>query len=433
MPKKNNNILIVAVAVLVVLGLVWLFWYFSPKQRHTWYETYKLSDKEPYGEWVIGELLKSYHPGHEFRVSESEPVHEMIAPARLKGPSSYVLIGEALFLDSADVQTMLDFVSRGNDVFISSMELPHDLTVNLPDFQCYWRGYHFDDDTCAKMNFYHPGLKEHDPYGFTFHVQDEAVDYRWAYIDPDNLCGYNNTFTRLGYFSTRSDSEHINFVKVPHGAGNFYFHTDPLAFTNYFLVNRVPLDYASKVLSHLRPGDIYWDEYSKIPHSKNNSDPNNGDNDPGGRTESPLQFLLQQKSMRWAWFTLLFGVVFTFLIFRTKRRQRVIPLLEPNTNTSLEFVQTIGRLYFLQNNHRGLCKQMMRYFLAFIRNRYYLPTARVNDDLVIRIAQRSKVNAGVIREIFSQYDLLDKTAAEITDRELIAFHQSLEYFYKNCK
>ena len=137
--------------------------------------------------------------------------------------------------------------------------------------------------------------------------------------------------------------------------------------------------------------------------------------------------------MRWAWFTLLFGVVFMYLIFRTKRRQRVIPLLEPNSNTSLEFVQTIGRLYFLQNNHRGLCKQMMRHYLAFVRNKYSLSTLKINEELFSKIASRSKVNIETIRNIFNSFGLIDKTAAEINDKELINFHQSIDSFYKNCK
>src|ERR1043166_7534396 len=135
MQKKNSNMMIIIASVLV-LGLVWLFWYFSPAEKHKWYETYKVKDKEPYGVWVIGELLKSYPPGSDFHISEKESVHETLAPDKLKGPSSYVLIGEALYLDSADVETMMNFVSQGNDVFISSMELPKKLTVNLPEFQC---------------------------------------------------------------------------------------------------------------------------------------------------------------------------------------------------------------------------------------------------------------------------------------------------------
>ena len=426
--KKSSNTMIIVIAVLVVAALATLFWLLGPKQqKHNWYETYKIDDREPYGTYVIGSLLEKYHPQNKFTVNVNKPVSELLDMKNISSPASYVMIGENLFLDSADAQTMLKFVTGGNDVFISSLELPYTLTINLPDFQCYWKGYKYDTDTTAKMNFVHSSLKEIKPYQYTYWRRDEASAYYWAYFEPDYLCGYTNSLTRLGYFTTVTDSEHLNFVKIPYGKGNFYFHTSPLVFTNYFLLNERAIEYAGKSLSHLRPGDIIWDEYSRVPHYKGEK---------GGRGEhgdSPLQFLLQQKSMRWAWFTMLFGVVLMYLLFRTKRKQRIIPLLEPNTNTSLEFVQTIGRLYFLQNNHRGLFRQMMRYYLSFIRNKYYLSTAKVTDELITKIAQRSKVDKEIISGIFSQYNLADKTATEISDKELIAFHQSLEYFYKNCK
>jgi hypothetical protein len=429
---KNNKV-IIGICAALVAGLIWLFWVLNPKEKYNWYETYRIKDKDPYGTYVMGELLKHYYPGKKFILSD-RPVHETLALPASKERSSYVFVGEALYLDSADVQVMMRYVDQGNDVFIASLELPRELTLNFRDFQCYWRGYNFAMDSLVKLNFTHPALGQKDPYPYVYAFKGKNMPYRWAWLDTSYLCGSNNTIAQLGYYNTPYDSGRLNFICIPYGRGNFYFHTTPLAFTNYFLVKERSLDYAGKVMSHLKPGDIYWDEYSRIPHfSAGNNHDRDGANNPGGKADSPLQFLLQQRSMRWAWFTLLFGVVLTFLLFRTKRRQRIIPLLEANTNTSLEFVQTIGRLYFLQNNHRGLCKQMMRHFLAFIRNKYYFSTVRINEELMLKIAERSRVDINIIKDIFTRYNLMDKTSTEITDNELIAFHQSLENFYKNCK
>jgi hypothetical protein len=76
---------------------------------------------------------------------------------------------------------------------------------------------------------------------------------------------------------------------------------------------------------------------------------------------------------------------------------------------------------------------MMRHFLAFIRNKYYFSTVRINEELMLKIAERSRVDIGIIKDIFTRYHLIDKTATEITDNELIEFHQSLGNFYQNCK
>ena len=428
MKKSNNTIIWVIVSAVFLCGLVWVIWYLMPKDKFNWNESYRINDKEPYGGYVIGELLKKDQKKKDFNIIQKRSLHETLDTNKVSPDSKYIFIGGALYLDSADIQSMLSFVRSGHDAFISSEELPSDLTVNLKEFQCYWHGYTYRSDSIARMNFYHPDLVAKNSYPYSFIQKDEIISYSWAGFNTSNICENSYEFTKLGYFKTKYDSETVNFVCIPYGSGNFYFHTTPLVFTNYFLLNDRALDYAAKTFSHLKPGNIYWDEFSRNYHY--NGDDGNG----GGReSESPLQFLLEQKSMRWAWFTLLFGVVLMYLLFRTKRRQRVIPLLEPNTNTSLEFVQTIGRLYFLQNNHRGLCKQMMRHYLAFVRNKYSLSTLKINEELFSKIASRSKVNIETIRNIFNSFGLIDKTAAEINDKELINFHQSIDSFYKNCK
>src|ERR1051326_3625095 len=168
MQKRNNTPVWIISSLALLAGLVWLLWYFAPRDKYNWYESYHISDKEPYGGYVIGELLKNYHKGNEFNIMEKKPVHEVLDEKKLKGVSDYVFIGEALYLDSADVQTMLQFVNKGNDVFISSMEIPQNLTINLKEFQCYWKGYKFLYDTTANMNFYHPSFAVKKPYSYSF-------------------------------------------------------------------------------------------------------------------------------------------------------------------------------------------------------------------------------------------------------------------------
>ena len=74
-----------------------------------------------------------------------------------------------------------------------------------------------------------------------------------------------------------------DLIKVPFGKGNFYIHCNPIVFSNYFQVEKNNIEYTSKVLSYLEPGDIIWDENSKTTY---NSEFQNNEQ----QQEGPLKF-----------------------------------------------------------------------------------------------------------------------------------------------
>jgi hypothetical protein len=210
---------------------------------------------------------------------------------------------------------------------------------------------------------------------------------------------------------------------VPYGKGYFYFHTNPIAFTNLFLLEENKVEYTSKVLSYFKPGDIIWDQYS---FSFKPEDPNN-DN----QGEGPLKYILSQTSLRWAWYTILAGMG-VFLLFRTKRMQQSIPVMEPNENKSLEFVQTIGRMYFLRRQHHHLVIQKMKLFNHFIQERYQIPGLVHDQAFIEKLHMKSEIP---IKELESLYELAHALEAKkvVKDEELITLHNTLDHFYKHCK
>jgi hypothetical protein len=241
--------------------------------------------------------------------------------------------------------------------------------------------------------------------------------YDWQCIDGGYFCDSATPFIMLGYV----DSNYVNYMQLPYGNGSFLFHTSPMVFANCEMLSKESLEYAGKVFSYLNDGDIYWDEYSKKYERRSQAGP----------SQSPLKYILSQPSLRWAWYLLL-AATFLYIIFHAKRKQRAIPVLEPNINTSLEFVKTIGTLYYQQNNPKKICSHKMRLFLEFIRNRYYLQTNTMDEQLLQRISQKSALPLITIEKIFQKHKFIE-ACVSITEEDFIAFHQSLEYFYKNCK
>jgi len=430
----KNRIIIIASVVLTIGGLVWLFVYIYGVGGHKykWYEDYRMTNKEPYGCYIISEMLKTYYKGEKFEVMKKSFSETMKADSSVK-KKNYLFVGENIYLDSAGHADMLKFVAGGNDVFIASKYIPNELMYDLYDYRCgsYWQGYDYYEDSVAEMNFYHPQLKEKKEYTYIYRKKEKNYRYYWTTVNSDVFCDTISRFIPLAYLKTNDGINKVTFFKINYGKGHFYLHTIPLTFTNYFLLDDNKLEYAEKIFSHLGRGTIYWDEYSRIPHyDYKQNDPWNYDKTK--QADSPLQYILNNEGLKWSWYIML-ALVVVYLIFRTKRRQRVIPLLEPNTNTSLEFVQTIGRLYFVNNDHRKLCIQKMKQYLAFIRGRYFVPTNSLDDMLMQKISVKSEVRKEKVEMIFKQYQWLSSTGLEITEFELIKFHESIDYFYKNCK
>ncbi len=121
-----------------------------------------------------------------------------------------------------------------------------------------------------------------------------------------------------------------------------------------------------------------------------------------------------------------------YVLFTAKRRQRIVAVLEPNTNSSLEFLKTIGRLYFLQNDHKKLASKKMRLFLSFIRSRYHISTQTIDDKLLAAIARKSRVPLTHVEEIFKKYKAIEYLD-EVSDELLIEFHATIDRFHQTCK
>ena len=420
--SNKQTPIIIGVVVLILA----LLFYFSRGSggNYSWREHYKPDSKDPYGTYLVRNLLESYYPSQPFEV-----VKDSLGERLDSG--NFVYVGSDFWLDSTALDQLLRFVERGNRAFIACPYMPSSLLDSISLGQClptdgedssyiYENDFYFTD-TSANLNFQHPMLWDSNGYDYKYLVIRQPQSYQWTYLPDHIFCDSQTIFASLGLLN----NDQYNFAKATYGKGEFLLHTTPLAFTNLFLVEKRGLGYASKAFSHLKSGPIYWDERLYDPF---------GDYAGGGgmgNKESPLKYVLSQPALAWAWYILL-GMAVFYLIFRAKRRQRVIPVLEKNTNTSLEFIGTIGRLFFIQNNHRQLAAQKMRLFLIFVRERYHLPTKELNEQFAKGLAIRSDVPEEHIYKIVKLNQNIGNSGF-LSETTLVDFHRLLERFYRECR
>ncbi len=428
----KRSIIILAIISAVILSLL-IYINRLNRNVYNWSETYKTESKEPYGAFAFHEFLYDYFPNHG--LTDIYKLEENL-PEDPEEKSNYVLLGYGMHMDTARSEKLLKFVENGNNAFIIARYIPADfferfLYFNECDFD-YRKSYLETYDTIGTLSLIHPKLKTKTKYTYTYNHKSEGNS--WQYIDWANLCYEEPDFLELGYLNDGLP----NFVRVPHGEGYFYFHTTPYAFTNYQLLKKRNRKYASRVLAHLEEGPIYYDienNIQRIPERIEDAGQDNDDMFDGQKAafddKTPLEFILSHRSLAWAWY-LMIGLSVFYLFFRAKRKQRIIPVLEPNTNTSLEFVETIGMLYWQQNDHRQLALQQMKLFINHVNTRYNFSIKNVDDRLLNRLSVITEIPEKHLKSIFDSYKKI-KNSNAVSETEMIAFHQLIDYFYKNCK
>lgn len=432
--KTNKTFLTIGGIGLVVLLLFIAFG--ANRSKFDWKEDYKKESVNPYGLYIADELLSKQFSDWKFHEITDSLTGTLTNHLRQE-PANYVFVGGGMYLSDNDVNELLDFVETGNTALISSRSLPYQLATNFNlnwceevdnydyDYSYEWTDYDYFHDTIATLNFTHPKLESTSDYNYEFLFKKENRYRDWSYMDANFICE-----DEIAILGLANDSL-INFVRLPYGDGYFYLHSTPIAFTNINLLKKQQLEYFNKVFQHLPEGDIYLDYASHVPVdvARRNNDYLNQQQNKNLSTEHPMKYILSQPALRWAWYILLV-LALLYLVFRAKRQQRVIPILAQNENSSLEFIQTIGRLNFLKNNHKHIVVQQMKLWQSHVRERYHiLPKS---EEFVQKLSTKAKFPKERLEKILLIYRNIE-ASSYASEKVLIEFHRLLEDFYKHAK
>jgi hypothetical protein len=326
-----------------------------------WTPTFDETHKKPFGTFVIKSELKTFFPRATVENISETPFEKLYYSARYKD-ASYILINDYQELDTESIDELLNFAKDGNKVFISSSEFsPYlldtlDVYVDLIDYSLDF------SDTVHTFGFYNENLKSTYQFGLGFIY---TAFKQWEF----------STSQAIGYMYVDT-SEYVNYVRVNFGAGSFYLHTQPYAFTNYHMLKDNHNRYASEVFAFLDNETILWDCKQEDAYASN---------------RSSLRFVLSNKALAFAWRLGVVGLLL-FVIFTAKRKQRVVPVITPLTNTSEEFARTIGQLYLREGNPKDIITKKITYFLERLRTNYMIDTTLLDDEFKNKLHQKTGVD-----------------------------------------
>lgn len=400
---KNRLPYIIGALALVALILLLIG---APRESEPKFDeriSLRQKDKIPYGTYAAQQLLSSLFPQATISTDKAEP--GFWAELDLEDSNQLViLVAKSFNAESYELKRLAEFAQHGNYVFVIARDVSYTASEffainDASDF--FFAGGGQDSLSVSlepasfsgRNRFEYPG-KRYDSYFFSY---DSARTVK---------LGNNNH----GY---------PNFIAMQSGNGRLMLHLAPMAFTNYFILHKKNIEYFEKAMSLVPPtvSHVVWNEYYL---NKRSSQP---EPEPG-----ILSVLWGIPSFKWALLTAIFTLGL-YVLLEMRRRQRFIPVWSRPANDSLEFIRTMGRLYYEKGDHRNLAQKMAGHFMEHVRNRYKL-TGEPHDAFVQELSRRSGYAPQELQRIVTTIYLLRQDAL-IEKYDLIAFYQQLESFYQN--
>ncbi|MFN8283555.1 MAG: hypothetical protein U0U67_10095 [Chitinophagales bacterium] len=485
MNSQRNNI--IAGALLLILLIVAGYFLFA--SQTDWSYNLKKDKKTPYGISLIYELIKDKYAKKGF-IEIDKTVSESFRKLKKNKTYNYIFIEDIPYYDSTTIDTIWRFVENGNTAFIACESLNRLFIDSIlkKEYQLNTSNNYYDDyydeenyiiDTVAvtdsvavedttitntyendsilttatdsvsettafvvasfkkvsKFNFLNRQLKDKNGYFyFKKYKEDTLPAYFASFITLDDSdiikpIDQNNSLSFAGFIETDTMPA-LNFVILKHGKGQLIIMLSVLPFTNYFTRTKKGLEFVEKIIAHLPDQTTLYDNISMY-YNGDDYDIDDMFRGHNQSNDSPLYFILNHAPLRWAWYLLLIGIIL-YGIYRAKRRQKIIAIIEPKTNTSLGYAETIGQLYFHEEEHIEIAIEMRTQFLNFIRNKYYLKTNELDESFKKQLSVKSGIEIEKINDIFNQFHDVVKIKS-IHKQKLHHLNALLEYFYKTCK
>ncbi|RMG18904.1 MAG: DUF4350 domain-containing protein [Bacteroidetes bacterium] len=372
-------------------------------QKPDWEDSFSRNDKIPYGAFVLYESLEDLFPQSEIREVKKRVFNQLFYPRyhddELPASTAYLFINDRFDADGQDLDELYYFAEAGNYVWVAARYFPIEMEDTLGfSTKSNWG---MGDSTASR--FYNPLLQEVKGYHY-------EVGNMYDYFDIEDTLN-------ISVLACNSVGQ-PNLIRVPFGEGAFLLSSTPNMFTNVHLLHENNHEFVAAALSYVPANyTLWWDEYYKVRYQKELE-----------MARSSLQYIKSQESLWWAYRLIIWGILL-YVLFAVKRRQRVIPVVEPLPNSTLEFTETIGRLYFQSRDHKNIAEKQIKIFLANIRARYFLKTHSFTDEFMKKLAAKSGVPE---EEVIALCHYIDRIRGQqsVSEASLIALNEQIEAFYE---
>lgn len=346
--------------IFIIVMIIMALFEVNKTESTDWRKNFDINQKSPFGLFVFAKEINGLFKNKVKKIDQTpyDYYHQD------KKTEHNILIIENK-LDKQSWNKILNQVSNGSDAMLIVSDIPKEISDSIG---YYDSNISFEDENVLKLT--------DRKYQNDFIKLDKFPSGRgFTFIKPG--------IEVLGKTVEKNNTDQANFIKVKFGKGKIYVHCEPLFITNYYLLKRGSVQYAQDVFSYLGDRETLWFVESSSQTS-----------------QFFLRFILSNPALKYAWWVLLGGLTL-FIFFNAKRKQRIVPVMEPLKNTSVDFVKSIGNLYVQEGDFHDMMAKKAQYFLNKVRMDLLIDTQNLDEEFAKKLQLKTGKPAEMINEAVS--------------------------------
>ena len=319
-----------------------------------------------------------------------------------KTNQNLVIITESFIPGEDEAADLGTWVEQGNTLFVSASYFSGD----------FKRQFGFDFDEPPVVTQFE--IRNNISYPMSFNFSGDSTRYKfvfpWIYA---NLHPKVESDTVMCASLVNSAETQVVCIRFDIGFGHVYIHGAPYLFTNYCLHSIEAVELAERTILNLPLADTYWDEYNK-PGVNNASD--------------EMSVLFGHEALRKSWQVIVLLMIL-YVLFKGKREQKPIAVLEPPFNQSVEFISTLGMLYYEKRNNQDILLKRWYFLQRKLAQRYSISDLPDSVLFAEKMKMASEISDSEL-SVLSKYYRFVKENKSIDGRNALKISREIDKFYE---
>lgn len=385
MNKTFRIYAVIFIVVMVILALLEV----NKKETTDWRKNFDVNQKSPFGLFVFDNEAKDLFKNNLKKINQAP--YEYYNQHQKEAHNIVIIETD---IDTESWKKVMDQVSNGSDAMLVISRMPKEVSDSIG---FYDSEISFEEENVLKLT--------DTKYKNDFIQLDKFPSGRgFSFIKPG--------VEVLGKTVEKKNTDQANFIRIKFGKGNFYVHSEPLFLTNYYLLKPGNVKYAQDIFSYLPHRETVWFVENNTKASR-----------------FFMRFILGNPALKYAWWVFLGGLIL-FIFFNAKRKQRIVPIIEPLRNTSLDFVKSIGNLYLQEGDFHDMMAKKAQYFLNRVRMDLLIDTQNIDEEFAKKLQLKTGKPIEMINEAISLIKRAQDPYASVMKEDLAKINKLLDEILK---
>lgn len=412
--KPQIIVFLVSLALAVILVLIWRLGSdgSSTSMNHysnDWDQKFKFESKDPNGLYLFFSLIKFKNP--------KRPIYEINSPNKFDSilrndkNGTFLFMGDTIGLLNHELKLLLKKWNNGSTLFFSSNELGTNITDSI--FRKFERGFFFDEFATYQFN----GEKSK----FYGQYQNDTIAITWNGIKEfDSKLSQLDALVRQNNLAT--------LIRVKEGEKTMYFQSNPQPFVNYQLKSKGGFKHANFVIDQIPINDpIYFVSIAQV-HFKSQDEVT--EEEGLDSKQNLLELILNNRILLNTMVLTLLAAIL-FVIFRSKRRRAIIPIIQKQEGITRTFVETIASIFLNKQNPYSVLQIQRKNFYDTTLRYYYIDLQRNKDENTLELlSEKTSYPIEKIKKLLQELSCENQAIGNDYIQKISKLQQD---FYRHCE